>query len=79
MHAVSDRSPRRADGTQGGLLLPTGSNKAMRVTGFIVEKCKYMDSAQKPLWLVYVSADSSAPPLIVIFKDGDDVRQVRHS
>jgi len=58
-----------------GLLLPTGSLNGMRVTGLVADKCKYMDSAQKPLWLEYVNADSTGKPLIVIFKDGDDVRQ----
>ena len=47
----------------------------MRVTGLLHQKCKYMDSAQKPLWMVYENADSTGEPIIAIFKDGDDVRQ----
>ena len=59
----------------GGMLLPTGSQHAMRVIGLNADKCKYMDSAQKPLWLEYISADPTGENIIVIFKDGDDVRQ----
>lgn len=59
----------------GGMLLPTGSQHAMRVIGLVARKCKYMDSAQKPLWLEYISADPTGENIVVIFKDGDDVRQ----
>ena len=58
-----------------GLMLPTGSANTMRVTGLLHNKCKYMDSAQKPLWMVYENADATGEPIIAIFKDGDDVRQ----
>jgi len=43
--------------------------------GLVVEKCKIMDSAKKPLWLVFKNADSQAPNMTVIFKVGDDLRQ----
>jgi phosphatidylinositol-4,5-bisphosphate 3-kinase len=34
-----------------------------------------LDSKQKPLWLVFESADPSAPEIAMIFKTGDDLRQ----
>jgi len=41
----------------------------------VVEKCKIMDSAKKPLWLVFKNMDPQAPNMTVIFKVGDDLRQ----
>ncbi|OBS78274.1 hypothetical protein A6R68_19337, partial [Neotoma lepida] len=40
-----------------------------------VEKCKYMDSKMKPLWLVYSSRAFGEDSVGVIFKNGDDLRQ----
>ena len=34
-----------------------------------------MDSKKLPLWLVFENADVGAPPVYVIFKVGDDLRQ----
>ncbi|KAJ0390539.1 hypothetical protein ATCC90586_011997 [Pythium insidiosum] len=34
-----------------------------------------MDSAKKPLWLVFENAEEGGDPVTVIFKAGDDVRQ----
>ena len=33
---------------KGGVRLPV--NSAFRVNGIIIEKCRYMDSAKKPIW-----------------------------
>mmetsp|Transcript_33348 Transcript_33348/g.65547 ORF Transcript_33348/g.65547 Transcript_33348/m.65547 type:complete len:1035 (-) Transcript_33348:316-3420(-) len=44
-------------------------------TTLIVEKCRYMSSKMVPLWLVFRNADTSAPPLYIMFKSGDDLRQ----
>ena len=41
----------------------------------IVEKCKTMDSAKVPLWLVFKNADPFGEPIWLIFKSGDDLRQ----
>eukprot|EP00007_Cunea_sp_BSH-02190019_P008525 CAMPEP_0174246080 /NCGR_PEP_ID=MMETSP0417-20130205/41892_1 /TAXON_ID=242541 /ORGANISM="Mayorella sp, Strain BSH-02190019" /LENGTH=1374 /DNA_ID=CAMNT_0015325931 /DNA_START=40 /DNA_END=4164 /DNA_ORIENTATION=- len=43
--------------------------------GLVVSKCKSMDSAKAPLWLVFENADAGAPPITVMFKSGDDLRQ----
>lgn len=40
-----------------------------------VEKCKYMSSKKKPLWLVFENADEGAEDVLIIFKNGDDLRQ----
>jgi phosphatidylinositol-4,5-bisphosphate 3-kinase len=47
----------------------------MEVKGIIVEKCKYMDSKKLPLWLVFENAEPLGPPITIIFKCGDDLRQ----
>ncbi|KAK6472347.1 phosphatidylinositol 4,5-bisphosphate 3-kinase catalytic subunit delta isoform-like [Huso huso] len=39
------------------------------------EKCKFMDSKMKPLWLVYTNEKVQGEPLGIIFKNGDDLRQ----
>jgi Phosphatidylinositol 3- and 4-kinase len=43
--------------------------------GLVVSKCKSMDSAKAPLWLVFENADKDAAPITVMFKSGDDLRQ----
>jgi len=53
--------------------LPVKSSFGVR--GINVDKCKYMDSAKKPLWLNFQNADPAGDNILVIFKDGDDVRQ----
>ena len=58
---------------KGGVRLPV--NSAFRVNGILIEKCRYMDSAKKPIWLTCKNTDPAGEPLMVIFKDGDDVRQ----
>jgi hypothetical protein len=47
----------------------------------LVSKCRVMDSAKKPLWLVWSNPDPLADKLkghersAIIFKNGDDLRQ----
>ena len=47
----------------------------------LVSKCRVMDSAKKPLWLVWMNPDPLADKLkghernAIIFKNGDDLRQ----
>jgi phosphatidylinositol kinase/protein kinase (PI-3 family) len=50
-------------------------NPSIEVNGFVLEKCKYMDSKKLPLWLVFQNADRNTPPKYVILKSGDDLRQ----
>lgn len=50
-------------------------NFKLRIKGIIVDKCKFMKSKKKPLWLVFVNADSLGENINVMFKKGDDLRQ----
>ena len=50
-------------------------NPRLEATTLIVEKCRYMSSKKIPLWLVFNNKDETAPPIYVIFKGGDDLRQ----
>jgi phosphatidylinositol-4,5-bisphosphate 3-kinase len=50
-------------------------NPKLEAKSLIVEKCKFMSSKKVPLWLVFENADSAGPPIYVIFKSGDDLRQ----
>jgi hypothetical protein len=45
------------------------------VSGLLLDKCKFMDSKKLPLWLVFKNLEENAPPLFIIFKCGDDLRQ----
>jgi hypothetical protein len=47
----------------------------MEVKAIIPDKCKVMDSAKLPLWLVFENADPTGEPIYIIFKAGDDLRQ----
>lgn len=47
----------------------------VEVGKIIVNKCRVMDSAKKPLWLVFENAEEGGDPVTVMFKAGDDVRQ----
>lgn len=47
----------------------------MIVNGLQIEKCKSMDSAKAPLWLVFKNADPLGDDVWLIFKCGDDLRQ----
>jgi phosphatidylinositol-4,5-bisphosphate 3-kinase len=84
-HAYSDEDAMReyrkeitklnADffGPMGKFQIPL--NPKLEATTLIVEKCRYMSSKMVPLWLVFRNADDDAPPIYIIFKSGDDLRQ----
>ncbi|XP_076360184.1 phosphatidylinositol 4,5-bisphosphate 3-kinase catalytic subunit beta isoform-like isoform X4 [Tachypleus tridentatus] len=40
-----------------------------------IEKCRFMDSKMKPLWLVCENSDSFCQDIYMIYKNGDDLRQ----
>ena len=46
-----------------------------RACGLVIEKCKSMDSAKAPLWLVFKNLDPRGDNIWLIFKSGDDLRQ----
>uniref|UniRef100_A0A8D1WCQ8 phosphatidylinositol-4,5-bisphosphate 3-kinase n=1 Tax=Sus scrofa TaxID=9823 RepID=A0A8D1WCQ8_PIG len=50
-------------------------NPCVILSELYVEKCKYMDSKMKPLWLVYNNKVFGEDSIGVIFKNGDDLRQ----
>uniref|UniRef100_A0A8C0X1K8 Phosphatidylinositol 4,5-bisphosphate 3-kinase catalytic subunit beta isoform n=1 Tax=Castor canadensis TaxID=51338 RepID=A0A8C0X1K8_CASCN len=50
-------------------------NPCVILSELYVEKCKYMDSKMKPLWLVYSNKVFGEDSVGVIFKNGDDLRQ----
>uniref|UniRef100_A0AAR2K8K1 Phosphatidylinositol 4,5-bisphosphate 3-kinase catalytic subunit beta isoform n=2 Tax=Pygocentrus nattereri TaxID=42514 RepID=A0AAR2K8K1_PYGNA len=50
-------------------------NPQVLLGGVNVEKCRYMDSKMKPLWIVYHNKLLVGDTLGIIFKNGDDLRQ----
>jgi len=50
-------------------------NPKLEAGTLIIEKCRYMSSKMVPLWLVFRNSDDDAPPIYIIFKSGDDLRQ----
>ncbi|XP_068601187.1 phosphatidylinositol 4,5-bisphosphate 3-kinase catalytic subunit beta isoform [Brachionichthys hirsutus] len=50
-------------------------NPNVLLSGINVEKCRYMDSKMKPLWIVYNNKLLVGDTLGIIFKNGDDLRQ----
>ncbi|XP_037320033.2 phosphatidylinositol 4,5-bisphosphate 3-kinase catalytic subunit beta isoform [Pungitius pungitius] len=50
-------------------------NPNILLSGINVERCRYMDSKMKPLWLVYNNKLLGGDTLGIIFKNGDDLRQ----
>ena len=57
----------------GKFVLPL--DPTMEVGGLVVEKCRVMDSAKLPLWLVFNNPEPDAEQIYVMFKSGDDLRQ----
>jgi phosphatidylinositol kinase/protein kinase (PI-3 family) len=60
--------------------IPMGSfqipfNPKQEATSLLIDKCRYMSSKMVPLWLVFRNADVDAPPIYILFKSGDDLRQ----
>nr|XP_006130827.1 phosphatidylinositol 4,5-bisphosphate 3-kinase catalytic subunit beta isoform isoform X3 [Pelodiscus sinensis] len=50
-------------------------NPSVILSELYVEKCKYMDSKMKPLWIVYNNKMFGGDLVGIIFKNGDDLRQ----
>ncbi|XP_054839114.1 phosphatidylinositol 4,5-bisphosphate 3-kinase catalytic subunit beta isoform isoform X2 [Eublepharis macularius] len=50
-------------------------NPSVMLSELYVEKCKYMDSKMKPLWIVYNNRVFGGDLVGIIFKNGDDLRQ----
>ncbi|XP_034054362.1 phosphatidylinositol 4,5-bisphosphate 3-kinase catalytic subunit beta isoform isoform X2 [Gymnodraco acuticeps] len=50
-------------------------NPNILLSGINVERCRYMDSKMKPLWIVYNNKLMGGDTLGIIFKNGDDLRQ----
>uniref|UniRef100_A0A7N8XKC8 phosphatidylinositol-4,5-bisphosphate 3-kinase n=1 Tax=Mastacembelus armatus TaxID=205130 RepID=A0A7N8XKC8_9TELE len=50
-------------------------NPNVMLSDINVEKCRYMDSKMKPLWIVYNNKLLGGDTLGIIFKNGDDLRQ----
>ena len=49
-------------------------NFKLRIKGINIEKCRYMKSKKKPLWLDLINADENGEDIVVLFKAGDDLR-----
>ncbi|XP_052715209.1 phosphatidylinositol 4,5-bisphosphate 3-kinase catalytic subunit delta isoform-like [Crassostrea angulata] len=41
----------------------------------LVDRCKIMDSKKRPLWLEWTNADPKGPNILIMYKNGDDLRQ----
>ncbi|XP_064160398.1 phosphatidylinositol 4,5-bisphosphate 3-kinase catalytic subunit delta isoform [Anguilla rostrata] len=50
-------------------------NPSLILSQICPDRCKYMDSKMKPLWLVYRNDKVQGDPVGIIFKNGDDLRQ----
>ncbi|KAK0150945.1 Phosphatidylinositol 4,5-bisphosphate 3-kinase catalytic subunit delta isoform [Merluccius polli] len=50
-------------------------NPSIILSEICVEKCKFMDSKMKPLWLMYKNPWVHDDLMGIIFKNGDDLRQ----
>ncbi|KAG7477551.1 hypothetical protein MATL_G00070830 [Megalops atlanticus] len=50
-------------------------NPSLILSKICPDRCKYMDSKMKPLWLVYKNDKVQGDPVGIIFKNGDDLRQ----
>jgi len=47
----------------------------LRLGNLKIEKCKFMDSKMRPLYLVFQNHDNLGSDVYLIFKNGDDLRQ----
>ncbi|XP_066547128.1 phosphatidylinositol 4,5-bisphosphate 3-kinase catalytic subunit delta isoform [Amia ocellicauda] len=50
-------------------------NPSVILSNICPERCKFMDSKMKPLWLVYSNEKVPGNNVGIIFKNGDDLRQ----
>lgn len=60
---------------EDGLMLP--SDPRIKVKKVVIPKCSYMSSKMVPLWLCFENVDPppSGDNVIIMFKNGDDLRQ----
>ncbi|XP_054159781.1 phosphatidylinositol 4,5-bisphosphate 3-kinase catalytic subunit alpha isoform-like [Oppia nitens] len=71
---------QQADYMEALQQLPNPLNNSIVLGDIIVPECRIMDSAKRPLWLVWTNPDPMAPIAAyaknaIIFKSGDDLRQ----
>uniref|UniRef100_A0A7N6F9S7 phosphatidylinositol-4,5-bisphosphate 3-kinase n=1 Tax=Anabas testudineus TaxID=64144 RepID=A0A7N6F9S7_ANATE len=50
-------------------------NPSIILSGICADKCRFMDSKMKPLWLMYKNPGTQGDMVGIIFKNGDDLRQ----
>uniref|UniRef100_H2LLC3 phosphatidylinositol-4,5-bisphosphate 3-kinase n=1 Tax=Oryzias latipes TaxID=8090 RepID=H2LLC3_ORYLA len=50
-------------------------NPSIILTEICADKCRFMDSKMKPLWLMYKNPSTPGDMVGIIFKNGDDLRQ----
>eukprot|EP00794_Sanderia_malayensis_P015189 gene15189-16756_t len=48
---------------------------SIRLKGLKIDRCKYLNSAKKPLWLTFENEEDPESEELIIFKNGDDLRQ----
>ncbi len=70
---------KQADYLEALQNLPNPLNSSLILGNILVDECRIMDSAKRPLWLVWSNpdpmAETSCPTNAIIFKSGDDLRQ----
>ncbi|XP_051281142.1 phosphatidylinositol 4,5-bisphosphate 3-kinase catalytic subunit delta isoform isoform X2 [Dicentrarchus labrax] len=50
-------------------------NPSIVLSEICADKCRFMDSKMKPLWLLYKNPQAQGDMVGIIFKNGDDLRQ----
>uniref|UniRef100_A0A3Q3BBK1 Phosphatidylinositol 4,5-bisphosphate 3-kinase catalytic subunit delta isoform n=1 Tax=Kryptolebias marmoratus TaxID=37003 RepID=A0A3Q3BBK1_KRYMA len=50
-------------------------NPSVILSEICADKCRFMDSKMKPLWLIYRNGTEQGDMVGIIFKNGDDLRQ----
>ncbi|KAM6924759.1 phosphatidylinositol 4,5-bisphosphate 3-kinase catalytic subunit delta isoform 1-T2 [Xenentodon cancila] len=50
-------------------------NPSIILSEICADKCRFMDSKMKPLWLMYKNPSATGDMVGIIFKNGDDLRQ----
>ncbi|XP_037131505.1 phosphatidylinositol 4,5-bisphosphate 3-kinase catalytic subunit delta isoform isoform X2 [Syngnathus acus] len=64
---------RKESDALSNLLSPL--NPSIVLAEICVDKCRFMDSKMKPLWLMYKTPWTQGDMMGIIFKNGDDLRQ----
>uniref|UniRef100_A0A7N6FLZ3 phosphatidylinositol-4,5-bisphosphate 3-kinase n=1 Tax=Anabas testudineus TaxID=64144 RepID=A0A7N6FLZ3_ANATE len=57
------------------LLSPLNPSIILSGIWLVADKCRFMDSKMKPLWLMYKNPGTQGDMVGIIFKNGDDLRQ----